>query len=90
VKHDFASQGIRNVQINYDDIKSMTNELERHNIHTIISAISLVSDETSQSQLNLIKAAEKSVSTQRFIPSEYSFVQTPEYVSQLQLYVMPC
>ncbi|KAJ5207027.1 hypothetical protein N7472_003475 [Penicillium cf. griseofulvum] len=81
VKRDFVSQSIQNVQINYDDIASMTHELERHNIHTIISAIGLVSDETSQSQLNLIKAAEKSVSTKRFIPREYSFVQTTELLS---------
>ncbi|CAI7662563.1 unnamed protein product [Penicillium glandicola] len=78
VKQEFASQNIQNVQINYDDIPSMTHDLEQHNIHTIISAIGLVSDETSQSQLNLIEAAEKSASTKRFIPSEYSFVQTTD------------
>jgi hypothetical protein len=61
----------------------MTAELERHNVHTIISAIGLVSNETSQSQLNLIEAAEKSSSTKRFIPSEFSFIQTPEYVRLL-------
>ncbi|OQE39051.1 hypothetical protein PENCOP_c007G02323 [Penicillium coprophilum] len=77
-KQDFASQNIQNVQINYDDIPSMAHELERHDVHTIISTIGLTSDETSQSQLNLIEAAEKSRSTKRFIPSEYSFVQTPE------------
>lgn len=73
-----SSQNIQNVQINYEDIPSMARVLERHNIHTIISAIGLVSDETSQSQLNLIEAAEKSASTKRFIPSEYSFVQTTD------------
>ncbi|CAG8143014.1 unnamed protein product [Penicillium nalgiovense] len=78
VKQDFASQNIQNVQINYDDIPSMARALEQHNIHTIISAIGLVSDEASQSQLNLIEAAEKSASTKRFIPSEYSFIQTTE------------
>ncbi|KAJ5170503.1 uncharacterized protein N7500_003286 [Penicillium coprophilum] len=77
-KQDSASQNIQNVQINYDDIPSMVHELERHDVHTIISTIGLTSDETSQSQLNLIEAAEKSRSTKRFIPSEYSFVQTPE------------
>jgi uncharacterized protein YbjT (DUF2867 family) len=66
------------VQIDYNDIPAMTAELERHNVHTIISAIGLVSNETSQSQLNLIEAAEKSSPTKRFIPSEYSFIQTPE------------
>ncbi|OQE80460.1 hypothetical protein PENNAL_c0046G00074 [Penicillium nalgiovense] len=78
VKQDFASQNIQNVQISYDDIPSMARALEQHNIHTIISAIGLVSDEASQSQLNLIEAAEKSASTKRFIPSEYSFIQTTE------------
>lgn len=57
---------------------AMTRELEHHDIHTIISTIGLVSDETSQSQLNLIEAAEKSTTTQRFIPSEFSFIQTAE------------
>ncbi|OQD64471.1 hypothetical protein PENPOL_c007G08988 [Penicillium polonicum] len=78
VKPDLSSQNIQNVQINYEDIPSMARVLERHNVHTIVSAIGLVSDETSQSQLNLIEAAEKSASTKRFIPSEYSFVQTTE------------
>ncbi|KAF3386454.1 hypothetical protein F1880_000160 [Penicillium rolfsii] len=74
-------ENVQIVQIDYSDIPSMTAELERHNVHTIISAIGLVSNETSQSQLNLIEAAEKSNSTKRFIPSEYSFIQTPELLS---------
>ncbi|EKV16009.1 NmrA-like [Penicillium digitatum] len=78
VKQVFALQNVQNVQINYDDVPSMARVLERHSIHTIVSAIGLVSDETSQSQLNLIEAAEASASTRRFIPSEFSFVQTAE------------
>ncbi|KAJ5890850.1 uncharacterized protein N7473_007078 [Penicillium subrubescens] len=74
-------ENVQLVQIDYNDIPTMTVELERHNVHTIISAIGLVSNETSQSQLNLIEAAEKSKSTKRFIPSEYSFIQTPELLS---------
>lgn len=71
-------ENVQHVQIDYSDIPFMTVALERHNVHTIISAIGLVSDVTSQSQLNLIEAAERSSSTKRFIPSEYSFIQTPE------------
>jgi hypothetical protein len=56
----------------------MTKELERHNVHTIISAVGLLSDEASQSQINLIDAAGKSSVAERFVPSEYSFIQTPE------------
>ncbi|CAG8948001.1 unnamed protein product [Penicillium salamii] len=80
-KQDDTSSKVRNVQIKYDDIASMTQELERHNIHTLISAIGLVSEETCQSQLNLIEAADKSASTKRFIPSEYSFIQTSDLLS---------
>ncbi|KAJ5778246.1 hypothetical protein N7520_001492 [Penicillium odoratum] len=66
------------VQINYDDVGSLAKTLDTHNVHTIISAIGLVSDETSQSQLNLIDAAELSATTKRFIPSEFSFIQTAD------------
>lgn len=68
------------MQIDYNDIASMTKELERHNVHTVVSAVGLLSDEASQSQINLIDAAEKSSVTERFIPSEFSFIQTTEWV----------
>lgn len=66
------------MKIDYNDIASMTKELERHNVHTVISTVGLLSDEASQSQINLIDAAEKSSVTERFIPSEFSFIQTKE------------
>ncbi|OGE48738.1 hypothetical protein PENARI_c026G06160 [Penicillium arizonense] len=81
VRQDQGLQKVQAVQIDYDDVYSMTQALERHNIHTIISAIGLVSDEASQSQLNLIEAADKSNATKRFVPSEYSFVQTADLLS---------
>ncbi|KAJ5480850.1 hypothetical protein N7539_006744 [Penicillium diatomitis] len=77
-----ASQGsIHHVKIDYDNVQSMTTELERYNVQTIISTIGLISEETSQSQLNLIEAAEHATTTKRFIPSEYSFIQTPDLLS---------
>lgn len=78
VKQETSPQKIQHVQVNYDDVPAMGHELEQHKIHTIISAIGLVSDETSRSQLNLIEAAEKSAPTKKFIPSEYSFIQTTQ------------
>lgn len=78
--HEEDVQHVQHVQIDYKDIPSMINELEHHKVQTIISTIGLISDETSQSQLNLIEAAEQAQSTQRFIPSEFSFIQTEEYV----------
>ncbi|KAH8427113.1 uncharacterized protein LDX57_004830 [Aspergillus melleus] len=66
------------VQVDYDDIPSLTKVLEENAVHTVISAISIYDEQTSQSQLNLIQAADKSNATTRFIPSEYSFIQTKE------------
>ncbi|KAF7169732.1 hypothetical protein CNMCM5623_002384 [Aspergillus felis] len=68
----------RQVQVDYDDIPSLVQVLEQHAIHTIISAIGIFDAMTSQSQLNLIQAAEKSSVTKRFVPSEYSFIQTKD------------
>ena len=56
----------------------MTAELERDNVHTIISTIGLVSDEPSQSQPKLIEAVVASTWAKRFMPSKSSFIQTPE------------
>ncbi|KAL4902933.1 hypothetical protein BDW74DRAFT_169207 [Aspergillus multicolor] len=70
--------GAKQVEVNYKDISSLTQILTAHKVHTIISAISLYSDEDSQAQLNLIRAAEDAPSTKRFMPSEYSFIQTED------------
>ncbi|GFF28440.1 hypothetical protein IFM58399_01978 [Aspergillus lentulus] len=75
---DPALDRTRQVQVDYDDIPSLVQVLKQHAIHTIISAIGIFDATTSQSQLNLIQAAEKSNVTKRFIPSEYSFIQTKE------------
>ncbi|KAL4784437.1 pyridoxal phosphate-dependent transferase [Aspergillus varians] len=66
----------KQIEVDYTNITSLTETLEKHKVHTVISAISLFEDEHSVSQLNLIKAAEDAPSTRRFVPSEYSFVQT--------------
>lgn len=55
----------------------MVEVLENHDVQTVISAITLISDETSQSQLNLIEAA-REAKVARFLPSEYGLVNTPE------------
>ncbi|KAL4921382.1 pyridoxal phosphate-dependent transferase [Aspergillus aurantiobrunneus] len=70
----------KQVEVNYTDIASVTRALEEHRVHTIVSAISLYEEQDSASQLNLIKAAVNAASTTRFIPSEYSFVQTEDLV----------
>ncbi|KAL4868699.1 hypothetical protein BDV12DRAFT_185747 [Aspergillus spectabilis] len=68
----------KQVEVDYTNIASLAQTLEEHKIDTIISAISLYSEGDSTSQLNLIKAAGQTGSTRRFIPSEYSFIQTED------------
>ncbi|KAL4819612.1 pyridoxal phosphate-dependent transferase [Aspergillus spinulosporus] len=68
----------KQVEVDYANIPSLTQILNEHKVHTIISAISLYGEEDSEAQLNLIRAAENAAETKRFIPSEYSFVQTED------------
>lgn len=69
----------------YADIEGTTRCLEDNSIDTIVSAIAIESDETSQGQIDLITAADKSRVTTRFVPSEYGFIATEEYVVSLLL-----
>jgi hypothetical protein len=62
----------------YSDVGSLTNLLERNRIDTVVSAMPLTDDDTSNSQLNLIEAADQSSSTKRFIPSEYGILYNEE------------
>ncbi|KAE8345047.1 hypothetical protein BDV24DRAFT_4255 [Aspergillus arachidicola] len=80
-KSDPLLDKIKQVQVGYNDATALARTLDQHEVHTIISAIGIVSDETSQSQLTLINAAAQSSATKRFIPSEYSFIQTEDLLS---------
>lgn len=56
--------------LDYADIDGMAQALQNNNVHTIISAMPMEGP-GGQSQLNIIEAAGKSSTTERFIPSEY-------------------
>ncbi|PYH82486.1 NAD(P)-binding protein [Aspergillus uvarum CBS 121591] len=68
------------LQINYSDIPALAHLLTTQGITTIISAIGITDSANSQAQLNLIDAAEQSPTVTQFIPSEYSFIQTPDHL----------
>ncbi|OJJ70460.1 hypothetical protein ASPBRDRAFT_180355 [Aspergillus brasiliensis CBS 101740] len=70
-------------QVNYGDIKSLKIFLEEHNIHTVISAFGINGTSLATSQLNLIKAADASSVTKRFIPSSFAIPYPEEDVSIL-------
>ncbi|RSL93245.1 hypothetical protein CDV31_014805 [Fusarium ambrosium] len=59
------------LEVDYADAKSLIATLQDYAIDTVISTINLETDAGSQSQLNLIAAADKCQTTRRFIPSEF-------------------
>lgn len=67
------------IQVDYNDIDSLSRLLEEQSVQTIVSVISLETEEGVQSQLNLLQAAEKSSKTNRFIPSEFSTIVAQDY-----------
>ncbi|KAM5361371.1 hypothetical protein ACJZ2D_013141 [Fusarium nematophilum] len=52
-------------------VDSLTATLQGHKTDTVVSTINLETDAGSQAQLGLIAAAEKSQTTQRFIPNKF-------------------
>ncbi|KAH6884238.1 nmrA-like family protein [Thelonectria olida] len=58
--------------VDYSNVDSLTAFLEEHEIHTIICAFGINATSLAKSQFNLIKAAEASSATKRFIPSSFA------------------
>lgn len=72
------SSNVKYIKVDYLDIDSIVALLETNKIDTILSAITRESSSSSQAQLNLILAAEKSTITKRFIPSEFGVIANAE------------
>ncbi|KAF2018119.1 NAD(P)-binding protein [Aaosphaeria arxii CBS 175.79] len=70
------------IAVDYNDPKTLAATLDQHKIEVVISTIVLISDDSSQSQLNLIAAASGSKTVKRFIPSEYGTHNKPELLPQ--------
>jgi len=67
-----AERGVRFVAIDYSDIEAAAKVLEENNIHTVISAVSYMPGAGDNHEDRLIKAADASSTTKRFIPSNWS------------------
>jgi hypothetical protein len=70
------------VGINYGDLASAKKILEDYQVHTVISALSLQSEEHHNAQLGLIHAAAAASTVKRFTPSEFGFEFTQKSVSK--------
>ncbi|KAF6810012.1 hypothetical protein CMUS01_13560 [Colletotrichum musicola] len=63
-----GASGVRFIAVDYSNIDSLVSVLEDNNVETVISAVNNVAGDNS-SELNLIRAAERSRPTKRFIPN---------------------
>ncbi|KAK7221393.1 hypothetical protein V2G26_009396 [Clonostachys chloroleuca] len=92
IKHEYIllsrnpSAKPKTVQVDYSDIDALAATLDKYQVDTVISALSLATDEAGQNQANLIEAAKRASSTKRFIPSEYGSRWNPEDVPPMPTY----
>ncbi|KAL6411925.1 hypothetical protein AUP68_04305 [Ilyonectria robusta] len=63
--------GVPALAVDYTNIDSIREVLEKNNIHTVISCVNYEGDALAVAQLNLIKASTNSSTTKRFIPSTF-------------------
>jgi uncharacterized protein YbjT (DUF2867 family) len=69
------------VPVDYTDVDTIVKVLEENNVHTLISALYMMPDAGGPLEPNLIKAADASKVTKRFIGSDWGFDPVPkEYV----------
>lgn len=76
---DSPLSGVPYVQVDYDDIPALAEQLEKHEVQTVICTIGMLGDDCSEAQLNLIKAADRARTVQRFITSEFGYMTRAEY-----------
>jgi hypothetical protein len=59
------------IVVNYDDVGALTTVLESNNVHTVISTIQVMDMGSGGSEVNLVRAADISGPTKRFISSDW-------------------
>ena len=68
------------IGIDYTNPSSAQKTLEDHQIHTVISALSIQLEEHSNAQIGLIRAAAAASSVKRFAPSEFGIPYEEKWV----------
>ncbi|KAE8352309.1 NAD(P)-binding protein [Aspergillus coremiiformis] len=71
------------IAVDYNDIDGLVSVFEKNDIHTVICAFAVEGDSLGTSQMNLIKAATRSQSTKRFIPTGYAIPYPKEALQNL-------
>ncbi|KAM5344236.1 hypothetical protein ACJ41O_012773 [Fusarium nematophilum] len=78
-RSDRHSQGYVNyLRVDYSDPNSLAEAFEQAGVNIVICAIGVATPEANQSQLNVIRAAERSSPTQRFVISSFDMLHVKE------------
>ncbi|KAM0330566.1 hypothetical protein ACHAQA_003513 [Verticillium albo-atrum] len=80
VKEDI---GLPVVEVDYEDIQSLAEVLAKYEINTVISTLALHIKGVGEAQVNLIRAADKTEVTKRFVSSSWAVRAPEEFVSML-------
>ncbi|RGP67722.1 hypothetical protein FSPOR_5912 [Fusarium sporotrichioides] len=75
-----SKDAVNYLKVDYNDVDAISKALEEADVNILICAISVVSPEANQAQKNLIHAAERSSSTERFVISSFDVLHVKEYV----------
>jgi saccharopine dehydrogenase-like NADP-dependent oxidoreductase len=76
---DRPSQGAESfLKVDYANVEATSKALQEAEVDTIISAISMGSPEASEAQKNLVRAADRSVCTRRFVVSGFDMLHLRE------------
>lgn len=91
-KADLPIKTLPNVQClaaQYSDVDGLMKQLESNEIHTIISTMNPPTPEVHAAQDNLIRAAARSTTVKRFIPSEWGidWAVDDEYAARTSTYL---
>ncbi|KAF4998892.1 hypothetical protein FGRMN_2823 [Fusarium graminum] len=79
IRERSAQGAVNYLKVDYDDADGITKELEAAGVHILISAIGVNTPEANQAQKNLIKAAERSTCTKRFVISSFDMLHVKEF-----------
>ncbi|KAJ0332494.1 hypothetical protein COL922a_011448 [Colletotrichum nupharicola] len=74
------------VVVDYTSIESLTKVLDTHQVHTVVSTVSIADDANSMAQMNLIEAAVACQHTKRFMPSEFGANYDDEFIRDIPTY----
>ncbi|KFY43847.1 hypothetical protein V494_01784 [Pseudogymnoascus sp. VKM F-4513 (FW-928)] len=77
-----ARLGAPIIAVDYFNVPELTQTLEKHGVHTVISTINMRTTEGEPPEIELIRAADASKSTKRMISSEWGIPLGPEEIEK--------